>query len=214
MFGQVLKSTVSVGVSDGMNDPDRFLPKPALSFRAMLVLLWRWATSVPALGGLRERRSKDLALQCAMSVVEAICAAAAECGKFVVSIDFCKDWTCKAPRPELLTNALHFPVDAECKMDISAWRDDVFGGDLCERSAKMVWRDVAQQCEGELGTVSLVDLLQQDHLSKAEFGPFYGQVFFALATEAENILAGTSRGKLQVEGLRAEVKRSDVTDPG
>lgn len=139
MRDQVMKSSAGVSAQEAP-DISRFLPRPALSLRATLCVLWRWSCGSAKDGGLRAEEGRTKALSLAMAMIDGI--VRTELPENVdITIDFNLDWKIMRPRPQVMKDPLVLHLSPGGHLDISRVAGHRRGGrDAQERREEQMVR--------------------------------------------------------------------------
>lgn len=187
MQRQVMRSTQGLSSAPGLDD-DRFLPKPAVSLRGMLCLLWRWASCSAQNGGLRADTARAKAMALALALVDGILSVELPT-PFVITFVFDAAWGCRSPRPPISDGASsQCEVTPEGLLDIRNWRDDVTAGAFRKKDLQSKWFALFGETGEAEGFASIADLLQRKEFGDKDFLSFYAQLVCALAEKGEQIL--------------------------
>ena len=100
------------GIKNQLTDEATCVNIPACSSLALLLLLSRWGTLMPQLGGMQLEQCKK---RCEELLTTLVGAAAALGDSFEVSVQLCQRWICRWPRPDRVEGdvfAMELPVRA------------------------------------------------------------------------------------------------------
>lgn len=211
MRDQAMRSIQGLGAEAAIVDSMRVLPRPAMSLKALLCLLWRWCGCNAQQGGLKGQDSKGCAHSLVFSVMQGICQA--DLGSpFEVCIFLDAKWECSWPRPQK-GDCLVFLVSTDGRMDVGAWRDEMDVGQVSPRNIKSKWWAFVDACVGEDDAMLLTDLFQHRADSQKLFLPFFGQILHALADRGERVLSASAQRDAPLGLLRAEAAPTSTSDP-